>query len=133
MKKVISNVMLVAAAAIALFSCQKSEVSAPEYQLVENLFFGSGKPVFDDETKTEWTGQTIHWSKDDNIRVAYTCDGIWQNANGSSTKEEEEGKKTAKLYASESLKAATEIAKFVVPGTFMGNVYGNYKFYAIYP
>lgn len=125
--------MLVAAAAMTFFACQKQEVNAPEYQSVDCLVFGSEKPSFNDEVKTEWTGETIHWSKGDKIRVAYTCDGVWQNADGSATSDEESGRKTAKLYASDELDAVKEVATFVVPGTFKGDANGKYQFYGIYP
>ena len=133
MNKIFSNVMLVAAAAMTLFGCQKQEIAAPEYKSVDALVFGSGKPVFNDETKTEWTGEIIKWSKGDKIRVAYTCDGVWQNADGTATGDEENGSKTAKLYASDALAAAEEISTFVVPGTFKGKVAGVYQFYGLYP
>lgn len=126
--------MLVAAAATAFFSCQKQEIIVPENsQEVNGLVFSSEKPAFDDETKTEWTGSTIQWSKGDKIRVAYTCDGVWQNAKGDATADEAEGEKTARLYASTGLDAAKEVATFVVPATFIGNEEGIYQFYGIYP
>ena len=134
MKKIFSKVMLVAAAATAFFSCQKQEVIVPENsQEVNGLVFSSEKPAFDDETKTEWTGSTIQWSKGDKIRVAYTCDGVWQNAEGDATADEAEGEKTAKLYASTGLDAAKDVATFVVPATFKGKKEGIYQFYGIYP
>ena len=133
MKKIFSNVMLVAAAAMTFFACQKQEINAPEVSEVNGLAFSSVKPSFDDETKTEWTGETIQWSKGDKIRVAYTCDGVWQNAEGSATADEVDGQKTAKLYASDGLDTAKEIATFVVPGTFKGDTEGLYKFYGVYP
>jgi hypothetical protein len=128
MKKNFSKVMLVAAAAMAFFACQKQEEFQPEFEEVNGLAFTSEKPSFDDETKTYWTGETIHWSKDDNIRVAYTCDGVWQDANGNP----EQGK-YGKLYASEALSETVDVATFVVPGTFKGSEQGDYKFYGIYP
>lgn len=134
MKRIISNVMLVAAAATAFFSCQKQEVIAPETsQEVNGLVFASEKPAFDDETKTEWTGETIQWSKGDKIRVAYTCDGVWQNAEGTATASEEDGYKTAKFYPSVELEKVSETAQFNVPGKFAGDAEGEYEFYAVYP
>ena len=101
MKRIISNVMLVAAAATAFFSCQKQEVIAPETSQEVMLTFSSEKPAFDDETKTEWTGKTIQWSKDDKISVAYTVEGKWQNASGDASSD-------AKLYKSDPLTDASE-------------------------
>ena len=120
--------MLVAAAAMAFFACQKQEEFKPEFEEVNGLAFTSEKPSFDDETKTHWTGEIIQWSKGDNIRVAYTCNGVWQDANGNP----EQGE-YGKLYASEALSESTDVATFVVPGTFKGSEQGDYKFYGIYP
>lgn len=134
MKRIISNVMLVAAAATAFFSCQKQEVIAPENsQELNGLVFSSEKPAFDDETKTEWKDGTIQWSEGDKIRIAYTCDNVWQNADGTATDSEEDGYKTAKFYASTELDEASGVAQFDVPGKFVGNAEGEYVFYGIYP
>lgn len=134
MKKIISKAMLVAAAAMALFACQKPEVVQPEVsQEVNGLFFASEKPVFDDQTKTEWTGEFIQWSVGDKIRVAYTCDGVWQNADGTSESTEESGSKTAKIYESKAITEAGSTAFFSVPGSFKGTAEGVYEFYGIYP
>lgn len=133
MKRIFSNVMLLAAAATAFFSCQKPEVIVPESEIISGLIFTSEKPSFDDETKTEWTETTIQWSKGDKIRVAYTCDGVWQNADGTASADEGDGSKTAKLYASDGLDAAKDVATFEVPGNFKGQQDGIYQFYGIYP
>ena len=132
MKKIIS-IMMLFAAAMALGSCQKQEMDTPEMIKVEGLNFSAEKPEFDDASKTEWTGSTIQWSKGDAVRVAYTCDGVWQNADGSASGEEEAGKKTAKIYASTGLSDASAVAKFAVPGSFKGEAEGEYEFYAVYP
>ena len=132
MKRIISFMMLFAAA-MALSSCQKQETDALEMDKVEGLNFSAEKPKLDDESRTEWTGETIQWSKGDAIRVAYTCDGVWQNSDGTATREEEEGKKTAKLYASSELSEASASAKFAVPDNFKGEASGIYEFYAVYP
>ena len=92
MKRIISFMMLFAAA-MALSSCQKQETDALEMDKVEGLNFSAEKPKLDDESRTEWTGETIQWSKGDAIRVAYTCDGVWQNADATATREEEDGKR----------------------------------------
>ena len=142
MKRIVSIIMLFATA-VALGSCQKQEMNAPEMVKVEGLNFSAEKPEFDDAPKTEWTGSEIHWSKGDVIRVGYTCDGVWQNAAGNATAEEEDGKKTAKLYASKELNEASAVAKFSVPrdkypdndsyNGFSGTASGIYEFYAVYP
>lgn len=126
MKKIFSNVMLVAAAATAFFSCQKQEVIAPETSQEVMLTFASEKPAFDDETKTEWTGETIQWSEGDRISVAYTVEGNWQNASGDASGD-------AKLYKSETLDAASETAQFTVSTSFKGTTEGAHVFYGVYP
>lgn len=128
MKRIISNVMLVAAAAMAFFACQKPEVIEPATSEEVMLTFSSEKPVFDDETKTEWTGETktIQWSKGDKISVAYTVAGSWQNASGDASGD-------AKLYKSEELTAASETAKFNVSTYFTGATSGSHIFYGVYP
>lgn len=124
---------MIAAAAILAVSCEM--VTEPVLDSGEKvtLKFSSEKPAFSDETKTEWTGETIHWSQGDAIRVAYTCDGVWQNADGTATEDEESGSKTAKMYASTQLTEASATAQFSVPGNFKGNAEGEYVFYGVYP
>lgn len=133
MKRFISAMMLFAAAAMAFVSCQKQEMEGAEMLQVSGLTFTSEKPAFDDDTKTEWTGETIQWSKGDMIRVAYTCDGVWQNADGTAKADEANGEKSAKIYASSAHDAASAVAQFNVPGSFKGTAEGNYEFYGVYP
>lgn len=131
--KHISRIAIVSSIAVlALASCQKNEF-VPEYTTTEGLTFTSVKPALEDETKTAWTGTTIQWSKGDAIRVAYTCDGVWQNAKGTATDAESNGSKTAKAYLSTALSADTEKAQFSVPGDFKGTAEGSYVFYGAYP
>lgn len=118
--------MLVAAAATAFFSCQKQEIIVPETEQEVMLTFASEKPAFDDETKTEWTGETIQWSKGDKISVAYTVNGTWQNASGDASGD-------AKLYKSEELAAASATALFNVSTYFKGTTEGTHVFYGVYP
>ncbi len=133
MKRIISSIMLVATFVMAFSSCQKQEVEKVVLNECKGLLFSSEKPVFSDETKTEWTGETIQWSSKDAIRIAYTCDGVWQNADGTATKDETSGSKTAKMYASTQLTEASATAQFSVPGNFTGNAEGEYVFYGVYP
>ena len=115
-----------------MVSCQKNEF-VPEYTTSKGLSFSSVKPVLEDETKTAWNGSSIQWSQGDAIRVAYTCDGVWQNADGTATAGEDKGSKTAKMYQSTSLSADAETAQFSVPGDFKGTAGGSYVFYGAYP
>lgn len=108
-----------------LISCQKED----NVQALTNdtFIFTSVKPGLDNETgtKTEWTGSTIQWSAGDNIRMAYTVDGVWQGASDEST--------TPKLYASTSLESAASIASFTVSGNFKSTATGTHVFYSLYP
>lgn len=119
-------------ATILTYSCQK-ESFVPEISTSKSLTFTSVKPVLEDETKTAWTGSSIQWSNGDAIRVAYTRDGVWQNADGTATADEARGSKTAKVYKSNSLSADAETARFTVPGDFTGTAAGTYVFYGAYP
>ncbi len=135
--------MLLAAAAMAFASCQKPEVDnpkgdgTPNYVTVSELTFTSGKPSLDPESavpayvsKTEWNGTTIQWSAGDKICMAYTLNGIWQNAEGTAT-----DNSTAGLYESAGLAAAADVARFNVSGEFKvnENAGGPYYFYGVYP
>ena len=118
--------MLVAAAAMAFFACQKPEVIEPETSHEVMLTFSSEKPEFNDETKTEWTAETIQWSKGDKISVAYTVAANWQSNKGDA-----EG--NAKIYQSNPINEAASVANFSVPTSFTGETVGTHVFYAVYP
>ena len=116
------------AALACVTACQREvlpEAEAPENETT--FTFVSAKPVLEEEisTRTEWTGETIQWSKDDQIRVAYTVAGVWQGASDSNT--------APKLYASDKLKAAAEIAEFNVNTNFTSTATGTHVFYGLYP
>ena len=113
-----------------IVACQKEEFA---FTSTDGLSFTSTKPILEDETKTAWNGKSIQWSKGDAIRVAYTCNGVWQNADGTATADETSGSKTAKVYKSNSLSADAETAQFTVPGDFTGTAAGTYVFYGAYP
>lgn len=49
-----------------------------------------------DESRTHHNGETILWSDGDRIRISYTKNGVWQNADGRAAGDAA----TAKLYAS---------------------------------
>lgn len=128
MKKIIIPIIAVAAFAAALVSCQKQELVVPETSQEVTLTFSSEKPAFDDETKTEWNGETetIQWSEGDKISVAYTVGGKWQSNTGNA-----EG--NAKIYQSNPIDEATSVAHFSVPTSFTGTTEGTHIFYAVYP
>ena len=128
--------MIAASIAASFASCQKQDVEIIEDEnVVSGLVFSSEKPAFVDETKTEWTGETIQWSAKDRIRVAYTCDGVWQNADGTAKANEENGSKTAKIYASTELGEATDVAEFSVPTNYFTEFAKGkeYVFFGVYP
>ena len=123
--------MLFAAAAMAFVSCQKQEMEGAEMLQVSGLTFTSEKPAFDDDTKTEWTGETIQWSKGDKIAVAYTVDSEWMGM-----QKEEEGVITVsqpKLYKSNALSETQEVANFNVSTSFNRSEEGTHVFYGVYP
>lgn len=130
MKKTIKLFIAGAFALMPIVACQKEEFA---FTSTDGLCFTSTKPILEDETKTAWNGSSIQWSQGDAIRVAYTCDGVWQNADGTATAGEDKGSKTAKMYQSTSLSADAETAQFSVPGDFKGKAEGSYVFYGAYP
>ena len=116
------------AALACVTACQREvlpEAEAPENETT--FTFVSAKPVLEEEisTRTEWTGETIQWSKDDQIRMAYTVAGVWQGASDEST--------TPKLYASNHLEEATDVAEFTVNASFKSTATGTHVFYGLYP
>ena len=125
MKKTLLFLSIVA---VAVASCNKENVSELQSEQINDTFvFTSAKPIVEDVsgTKTEWTGHTIQWSKDDQMRMAYTVNGVWQGANGSDNK--------PKLYASNRLAEATDVAKFTINTNFAGSTTGTHIFYGLYP
>ena len=129
MKKNFSRVMLVAAAAIAFFACQKQEINAPEEVTNVTLSFSSEKPSFDDETKTQWNGSSIVWSAGDKISVAYTVEGEWMGY----MPEESTTASAPRLYKSDPLEASSPTAKFNVSDNFNIKAEGTHVFYGVYP
>ena len=129
MKKIFTKAMLVAAAAMASFACQKQEINAPEEVTNVTLSFSSEKPSFDDEAKTQWNGSSIVWSAGDKISVAYTVEGEWMGY----MPEENTTASAPKLYKSDPLEASSPTAKFNVPGNFNIKAEGTHVFYGVYP
>ena len=116
-----------AIAALVFFTaCQREAI--PEAQNSEGtITFISEKPILEEEvsTKTEWTGETIQWSAGDQIRMAYTVADVWQGASDDST--------APKLYASNKLDEASEVAEFTVNSSFTSTATGTHIFYGLYP
>lgn len=119
---------LSAAAVLGFTACQQEMVPQKSIVNEETTFtFSSVKPAFDDETttRTEWNGTTIQWSEGDQIRMAYTVAGVWQGASDTNT--------SPKLYASNHLDAATDVASFTVNTSFTATATGTHIFYGLYP
>ena len=109
-------------------ACQREVLPVEDISETEGTFtFKSVKPVLEDEnpTRTEWTGETIQWSKDDQIRMAYTVEGEWQGMSDDNT--------APKLYASNKLAEACEVAEFTVNSNFGSTATGTHVFYGLYP
>ena len=128
--KTIKSLTSFAAIALSFAACQKNEI-VPVDSSESSFVFTSARPQLESDTRTEYTGTTIQWSKGDAIRMAFTVDGVWQTTAGDATVTD--GKSDAKMYASTALSAATETAEFSIPNKFEGDVNGEYVFYAIYP
>lgn len=129
--KTIKSLTCLAAIALSFAACQKNEISIPETSN-STFTFTSAKPQLEGETRTEYTGSSIQWSKGDVIRMAFTVDGVWQTENGDATVGDD-GKSNAKMYASTALSAAAETAEFSIPNKFTTEAEGEYVFYTIYP
>lgn len=124
---------LILAVALFLFSaCQKESEATLSEDVVSSFSFVSSKPELSSETRTAWTGNGINWSKNDAIKMAYTVNDVWQNANGDATVNEN-NKSDAKIYQSTPLTDDCVKAEFTVSGSFKGTTSGNYKFYSVYP
>lgn len=129
--KTIKSLTCLAAIALSFAACQKNEVSIVE-KSNSTFTFTSVKPQLEGETRTEYTGSSIQWSKGDVIRMAFTVDGVWQTTDGDAVLDDE-GKSNAKMYASTALSAAAETAEFSIPNKFTTEAEGEYVFYTIYP
>ncbi|MCQ2164194.1 MAG: hypothetical protein MJZ04_03330 [Bacteroidales bacterium] len=111
-------------AAVITVSCSEKECNPSSDSTIT---FICEKPLYDVATKTEWTGNTIQWSKGDQVRIGYTVDGVWQNANGDAT----DGK--PRFYASSQLAEPCSKAEFSLSTSFKGDTQGSHVFYGLYP
>lgn len=85
-----------------------------------------------DASRTHHNGETIIWSKGDKIRIGYTKDGVWQNAEGRTGAQDDTS--TAKLYASNELGSDSEYSKFTLTTLFKDtDATGEIIFYGLYP
>ncbi|MCQ2115951.1 MAG: fimbrillin family protein, partial [Bacteroidales bacterium] len=125
------SLLISLACATVFASCEKPELKAPESDSV--ITFVAEKPAIDVDTKTAWFADQgkVLWSVNDQIRAACLRDGqYWQakasDANASSV---------AKIYASDRLSEACEIARFTfnTNSIFDCSTTGSYQFFAISP
>lgn len=118
---------------LSVVACQKeSGLETTENSATDSFSFISVKPALDSETRTEWTGSGINWSAGDAIKMAYTVNDNWQNANGDATIDDD-GKSDAKIYQSSQLTEGGQKAEFKVSGSFKGSTTGTHVFYSVYP
>ena len=135
MKKTYNFLMSVAVAAMAFIGCTNTEISidnnpapAPVDGVYRQLTFAADTES--DASRTHHTGETVHWSKGDRIRIGYTRDGVWQNAEGRTA--DSSGK--AKLYASTEQDSDAELSVFRVTQLFKDTeATGELWFYGLYP
>ena len=125
--------LLLPAAFVAVVACQKtkmedSEVLKPQEE-ESVIVFVSERPQTDDQTRTHWDGTTILWDQVDFIRMGYTVNGKWQNANGDASATD------AKLYGSQKTVLTEDgaVASFSTNTSFTGTTQGEHVFYAVYP
>ena len=82
-----------------------------------------------DESRTHHNGETILWSDGDRIRISYTKNGVWQNADGRAAGDTA----TAKLYASTEQNGDSMYSIFRITQYFSDTGEGEHVFYGIHP
>lgn len=123
-------VLVAAFALLSINACDKQEISYIDSDLDGTFIFNSSRPSIDEgiETRTGWTGSSVQWLKNDNIRVAFKVDNEWQG---------KEGEETVRLYASKALTENTDIASFIVPTDFNKDYSSlsesEFEFFGLYP
>ena len=123
---ILSLVVFLSLAALA--SCvkeaaDKGEASRPA------VYLSSDKPQLsaDEVTKTQWTGESIVWSKGDKVQVAAKGDGAWLSADGSA------GGPGALVESASTPDSDCSATKFAVPSSFLENTHDFWWFYSVYP
>ena len=125
--------LLLPVALVVVAACQKTKMDDPEASTPQEeesvIVFVSERPQTDDATRTHWDGTTILWDQDDFIRMGYTVNGKWQNANGDASASD------AKLYGSQGVTLSEEgaVASFTTNVNFTGTTQGEHVFYAVFP
>ncbi|MBQ2992934.1 MAG: hypothetical protein IJE21_03455 [Alistipes sp.] len=134
MRKIFSFLMSVAVAATTFVGCTNTEINIDSTPTptptgtYRQLTFSTEQ----DASRTHHNGETIIWSKGDKIRIGYTKDGVWQNAEGRTGAQDDTS--TAKLYASNELGSDSEYSKFTLTTLFKDtDATGEIIFYGLYP
>lgn len=112
----------------ALVGCVK-EVAEQGQESKPAVYLSSDKPQLsaDEVTKTQWTGETIVWSKGDKVQVAAKGDGAWLSADGSA------GGSGALVESASAPDSDCATTKFAVPSSFLENTHESWQFYSVYP
>ena len=102
----------------ALVGCIK-EVAEQRQEPKPVVYLSSDKPQLsaEDLTKTQWTGETIVWSKGDKVQVAAKGDGAWLSADGSA------GGSGALVESASAPDSDCATTKFAVPSSFLANTH----------
>ena len=124
--------MLAVVAAAAFIGCTNTEKTlddtpTPSAGIYRQLTFTVAQPS--DESRTHHNGETILWSDGDRIRISYTKNGVWQNAEGRAAGEAA----TAKLYASTEQNGDSMYSIFRITQYFSDTGEGEHIFYGIHP
>ena len=134
MREIFSFLMSVAVAATTFVGCTNTEINIDSTPTptptgtYRQLTFSTEQ----DASRTHHNGETIIWSKGDKIRIGYTKDGVWQNAEGRTGAQDDTS--TAKLYASNELGSDSEYSKFTLTTLFKDtDATGEIIFYGLYP
>lgn len=124
--------MLAVIVAATFVGCTNTEntlddTPTPSAGIYRQLTFTVAQPS--DESRTHHNGETILWSDGDRIRISYTKNGVWQNADGRAAGDAA----TAKLYASTEQNGDSMYSIFRITQYFSDTGEGEHVFYGIHP
>ncbi len=131
MKKIYNILMLAVVAAAALVGCTNTDNTLDETptQNPSNGVYRQLTFTTANESRTHHNGETIVWSDGDRIRICYTKDGVWQNAEGRAMGDAA----TPKLYASTEQNGNSEHSIFRITQYFYDTGAGEHIFYGLHP
>ena len=132
MKKIYNILMLAVIVAATFVGCTNTEntlddTPTPSAGIYRQLTFTVAQQS--DESRTHHNGETILWSDGDRIRISYTKNGVWQNADGRAAGDAA----TAKLYASTEQNGDSMYSIFRITQYFSDTGEGEHVFYGIHP